>query len=76
MDDLRLFNDNGKPSDDQPSHEPREFIVYFFFFIAVTAFAAVLSHWSEGGAVWEIGTAVLAGAYYAGRLITSFRKRQ
>ncbi len=76
MDDLRLFEDNRKPSDDQQPDEPRDYIIYFFFFIAVTAFVAVLTHWSENGTGWGIGTAALVGAYYAGRLITSFRNRQ
>jgi hypothetical protein len=76
MDDLRLFEDNRKPSHDQRPDEPRNYIVYFFFFIAVTALIVVLAHWSGNGTGWGIGTAVLAGAYYAARLITTFGKRQ
>jgi hypothetical protein len=76
MDDLRLFEDNRKPSDDQQPDEPRDYIIYFFFFIAVTAFVAVPTHWVKTELVGGIGTAALVGAYYAGRLITSFRNRQ
>jgi len=75
MNDLRLFEDNRKPSE-QRSAEPREYIVYLFFFIAVTAIIAVFAHWSANGVGWGIGTLALAGVYFADRLITTFRKRQ
>jgi hypothetical protein len=76
MDDLRLFKSNRKLSEEQPSDEPREYIVYFFFFIAVTAVIAIFARWSANGIGWGIGTAALVAIYFADRLITTFRRRQ
>jgi len=63
-----------KSSQDPSSEDPREYVVYVFFFVAVTAFMAVWTRWSVQGAGLGIATEVFSGFYCADWLIA--RKRQ
>jgi hypothetical protein len=76
MDDLRLFQAQPKSSEeDPPSNPSREYVVYVFFFVAVTPIIAVWTHWSVQRADLGIATEVLSGFYCADWLIAKFRKR-
>jgi hypothetical protein len=75
MDDLRLFLPNQKSSEHPSSNAPREYLVYVFFFVAVTAILAVWTHWVVPAADMGIRTEVLSGLYCADWLIGQFRKR-
>jgi 4-amino-4-deoxy-L-arabinose transferase-like glycosyltransferase len=77
MDDLRLFRAQPKSSEeDPPSNPSREYVVYVFFFVAVTPIIAVWTHWSVQRADLGIATEVLFGFSCADWLIVQENARR
>jgi hypothetical protein len=76
MDHLRLFEPNKKSSQDPSSNDPREYMIYVFFFVALTAIIAVWTHLERPGSRPGIATEVGFVFYCADCLIAKFRKRQ